>query len=458
MSFSIWKCRPSPFRTRVLGLLLLILVIRLGYLRVEHSSRKFYSRGPQGENREFFVQSERNNVETVVEVQDEKNFTELPQIRKRLFSSDTHYSFNKEKFTKSNGVVIAVQVHSRPQFFKILIESLRVSADIQKIDLVISHDIWDPKMDEITRSIDFCRVHQIYFPLSANFFHGEFPADGKNDCVWNMAREKQENCVGDTDLYGHFREAKIVNIKHHWWWKLNRIYRLFADFKQLVLLEEDHAVTPDFLHILHSLTEFSISANANINQGRDRFMMTFGTYKYKITENAADWQTIISASFDSGKHNMGMILSKALVNEILSPEVAQVFCSYDDYNWDFSLFHTVMTSLKVLRVFYPQVPRIFHLGDKCGVHHKKGDCVVKDESFFRELVHQNRRFLFPGSSFLPLKRSQEFRRKKLKPNGGWGDRRDRELCKLLSKTVLPSELLYARHQFLDIQNSTNQVF
>ena len=52
-----------------------------------------------------------------------------------------------------------------------------------------------------------------------------------------MAREKQENCVGDTDLYGHFREAKIVNIKHHWWWKLNRIYRLFADFKQLVLLE-----------------------------------------------------------------------------------------------------------------------------------------------------------------------------------------------------------------------------
>ena len=66
--------------------------------------------------------------------------------------------------------------------------------------------------------------------------------------------------------------------------------------------------------------------------------------------------------------------------------------------------------------------KIKKLGDKCGVHHKKGDCVVKDESFFRELVHQNRRFLFPGSSFLPLKRSQEFRRKKLKPNGGWGDR------------------------------------
>ena len=130
----------------------------------------------------------------------------------------------------------------------------------------------------------------------------------------------------------------------------------------LKIFKEDHAVTPDFLHILHSLTNFSTNANKNLNQGRDRFMMTFGTYKYKISDNAADWQTIVSASFDSGKHNMGMILAKPLVEEILSPAIAKIFCSYDDYNWDFSLFHTVMTSLKVLRVFYPQIPRIFHLG------------------------------------------------------------------------------------------------
>ena len=83
------------------------ILFRLRYLNIWISSWFFSSH--QGENRDFFVQSERNDVETVVEVQDEKNFTELPQIRKRLFSSDTHYSFNKEKFTKSNGVVIAVQ-------------------------------------------------------------------------------------------------------------------------------------------------------------------------------------------------------------------------------------------------------------------------------------------------------------------------------------------------------------
>jgi hypothetical protein len=26
------------------------------------------------------------------------------------------------------------------------------------------------------------------------------------------------------DLYGHFREAKFSQTKHHWWWKANRIF------------------------------------------------------------------------------------------------------------------------------------------------------------------------------------------------------------------------------------------
>jgi hypothetical protein len=26
------------------------------------------------------------------------------------------------------------------------------------------------------------------------------------------------------DLYGHYREAKFTQTKHHWWWKANRIF------------------------------------------------------------------------------------------------------------------------------------------------------------------------------------------------------------------------------------------
>jgi hypothetical protein len=26
------------------------------------------------------------------------------------------------------------------------------------------------------------------------------------------------------DVYGHYREAKFTQIKHHWWWKANRVF------------------------------------------------------------------------------------------------------------------------------------------------------------------------------------------------------------------------------------------
>lgn len=26
------------------------------------------------------------------------------------------------------------------------------------------------------------------------------------------------------DMYGHYREAKFTQTKHHWWWKANRVF------------------------------------------------------------------------------------------------------------------------------------------------------------------------------------------------------------------------------------------
>ena len=110
----------------------------------------------KGEGLRFFSDSESRNPPL--------NATELANIRRRLFDFSS-YSANGDKFASSNGMLVAVQVHNRPQFFSILVESLRVAKDIDMIDLVISHDVWSKEMDEITKSIDFCRVHQIYFPM-----------------------------------------------------------------------------------------------------------------------------------------------------------------------------------------------------------------------------------------------------------------------------------------------------
>lgn len=61
------------------------------------------------------------------------------------------------------------------------------------------------------------------------------------------------------DLYGHYREAKFTQTKHHWWWKANVVFdrlRATRDHKGLVVfLEEDHYVAPDFLHILNLMND-----------------------------------------------------------------------------------------------------------------------------------------------------------------------------------------------------------
>lgn len=56
------------------------------------------------------------------------------------------------------------------------------------------------------------------------------------------------------DLYGHYREAKFTQTKHHWWWKANRVFNQLEVTRNhtglVIFLEEDHYVAEDFIHIL----------------------------------------------------------------------------------------------------------------------------------------------------------------------------------------------------------------
>ena len=56
------------------------------------------------------------------------------------------------------------------------------------------------------------------------------------------------------DLYGHYREAKFTQTKHHWWWKANRVFDQLTVTRNhtgmVLFLEEDHYVAEDFLHVL----------------------------------------------------------------------------------------------------------------------------------------------------------------------------------------------------------------
>ena len=55
-------------------------------------------------------------------------------------------------------LVILIQVHSRLNYLKELIESLRNTAHIKDTLVVFSHDIFDTDMNDLIKSIDFCAV------------------------------------------------------------------------------------------------------------------------------------------------------------------------------------------------------------------------------------------------------------------------------------------------------------
>ena len=75
----------------------------------------------------------------------------------------------------------------------------------------------------------------------------------------------------------------------------------------------------------------------------------------------------------SNKHNMGMAFNRVTWNKLR--KCAGDFCSYDDYNWDWSLQHVAQSCLPLskgvgvaprvdssLIVMTMRAPRVFHMG------------------------------------------------------------------------------------------------
>jgi len=100
-------------------------------------------------------------------------------------------------------------------------------------------------------SIPFCSVMQIHFPYSLQLYPSTFPGESPKDCPRDITKMKYVQCSSDIeipstanliekfmcrailtgcinadypDLYGHYREARFSQTKHHWWWKTNFVF------------------------------------------------------------------------------------------------------------------------------------------------------------------------------------------------------------------------------------------
>lgn len=339
---------------------------------------------------------------------------------------------NADQFPGEPQLVLVVQVHNRPQYLQLLIRSLQRAAEVDGLLLIFSHDYFSEEINALVQGITFCRVLQIYFPFSTQLHPTEFPGQDPRDCPRDASRDdaRRAGCLNaeHPDSYGHYREARVTQTKHHWWWKLHfvwervRAMRGYSGFA--VFLEEDNYVLPDFFSFYKSMREFRKDACPDCD------MLALGNHD-ELDDFSSTSNKVSTAGWMSTKHNIGMAMSREVYYKLMG--CSHDFCTYDDYNWDWTLQHLSGTCVsKPLKVLVAQGSRVLHTGD-CGLHQKDNCRPEMALKRVEDNLQKAKLGLFPQGLF--LSGSEPVEHKAHMKNGGWGDVRDHALCKNYSKRL-----------------------
>lgn len=369
------------------------------------------------------------------------NVSDTEQLRREIERlNQEQFVQNIDKFGLTLGaesVVLVVQVHNRVDHLGFLVESLRKVRGIEQVLLVVSHDVYSHELNSLVRSITFCPVLQIFFPHSQQIYHNRFPGEDPNDCPRDIQKDqallKKCNNAEHPDKYGHYREVKYCQTKHHWIWKLQFVFehvRLLEGYEgHLLLLEDDYYVSED---ILFSLKMMQHVRNKDCTDCR---MLVLGNYD-KTQNYQVNGGNVERAFWISSKHNMGMAFTKSLWAEI--KKCGQEFCGFDDYNWDWTLQHLSMKCIpNMVRLLKMKATRIYHLGECGGMHTKNQNCnLTAKVNLVDGTLSNNKQYLFPNT--VSINSESRVKLRDPKPNGGWGDLRDRTMCmSFFNNSIVP---------------------
>lgn len=361
------------------------------------------------------------------------NFGSLSDLSQSVYSANfRQVVLNQDRFPGDPQLVLVVQVHNRPEYLQMLIRSLQNAAEVHSFLLIFSHDYFSEEIESMVQQISFCKVLQIYFPFSTQLYPGQFPGQDPADCPRDASKQDavKSGCLNaeHPDSYGHYREAFITQTKHHWWWKLHFVFERvqvlqgYAGFT--VFLEEDNYILPDFYHFYKSMLDFRRSGCPDCD------LLALGNHDG--VKDFSRWtDKVLTAGWMSTKHNLGLAVSRELYYKLMG--CSADFCSYDDYNWDWTLQHLSGTCIsKPLKVLAAQGSRVLHTGN-CGLHQKEKCRPEWAWQKVEESLQASRENLFPPS--LVLSGAEAAEHKAHMKNGGWGDVRDHSLCKSYAKLL-----------------------
>lgn len=361
------------------------------------------------------------------------NFRSLSELTQSVYSANLKQSvYNADRFPGDPRLVLVVQVHNRPEYLRLLIKSLAKAAEVHSFLLIFSHDYFSEEINTIVQGITFCKVLQIYFPFSTQLYPREFPGQDPRDCPRDISKDRalETECLNaeHPDSYGHYREAFITQTKHHWWWKLHfvweRVQAMQGYSGYAVFLEEDNYILPDFFHFYKSMIEF------RKNNCPDCDLLALGNHN-GLDGFTALSNKVLTTGWMSTKHNIGMAISREVYYKLMG--CSNEFCTYDDYNWDWTLQHISGTCIsKPLKVAAALGSRVLHTGD-CGLHQKENCRPEWAAQKVDEGLQKAKAGLFPPS--LVLDGAEPVAHKAHMKNGGWGDIRDHILCNNYAKRL-----------------------
>jgi hypothetical protein len=174
--------------------------------------------------------------------------------------------------------------------------------------------------------------------------------------------------------------------------------------------EEDYVVSPT----IYETVVTGLKLYKKSLEEKDNYFGIVLEGRVVRSNNVAEgWQV---KKFSSGP----MVLSRHIYDSLV--DNAKEFCTYDDYNWDWSIVHLMNEGLLPSRVLYPSIPQTMHVGIDNGIHSGK----VARWQLFAILNAK-----FPGSfhgSQLVGGTSEVNQTVAKDPFGGWGHEADHKHC------------------------------
>ncbi|XP_075643059.1 alpha-1,6-mannosyl-glycoprotein 2-beta-N-acetylglucosaminyltransferase [Castanea sativa] len=316
-------------------------------------------------------------------------------------------------------ITIVLYVHNRPQYLRVVVESLSQVVGISETLLVVSHDGYFEEMNKIVEGIKFCQVKQIFAPYSPHLFPNNFPGVSPNDCKDKEDAAKQ-HCEGKPDQYGNHRSPKIVSLKHHWWWMMNTVWdglkETCGHSGHILFIEEDHFIFPNAYRNLQTLTE--------LKPYKCPDCYAANLAPWDVNSRGEQWDSLIAERMG----NVGYSFNRTIWRKI--HRKAREFCFFDEYNWDITMWATVYPSFggSVYSLRGPRTSAV-HFG-KCGLHQGQGEnkaCI--DNGMVKVDVQEIDRIANIKSQWqVQVSNNQAGYKAGFKGWGGWGDERDHKLC------------------------------